>query len=313
VIQLAFDRYLLPSTIRRQSYAVVDNFNKPIDILELRTVYDPVARTVTIGGPAGPGTAWLTPDQSYKLVLLTPQDPNSENGGFRAIDRAILADGQRREFVFRAGPPAGAPTNEAPSDFCADVAPIFFAKCDGQMCHGTYTTAAEGLVLTTAAGIEATAFDKVAHGANTGPQSASTSSVPLAFGVNMKLIERGDPGSSWLMYKLELAANSTLTVPRPKIDCFPPSGAPRIPPAAAPFTALAPATRTMPGDLERSILNELILGREMPYPAPPAAYTDPDPAKVYPVIPLTFEERERIRIWIANGAQTRDCGACEFL
>ena len=64
---------------------------------------------------------------------------------------------------------------------------------------------------------------------------------------------------------------------------------------------LAPLARPYADDLERTLLSDYVLGREMPYPAPGNAYFSQ---------PLTFQERERIRIWIARGAPVRDCGAC---
>lgn len=146
VIQFAFDRYLLPATITRGSYVIVDNFNKPVENDGLKTVYDPIARTVTILGAEGPGRQWLTPDQSYKVVLLVAKDKNSDIGGFRAIDREPLFAGQKLEFVFRAGAPTGQQLYEPTVDFCADVLPVFVAKCSGSSCHGPSKTAAASLI-----------------------------------------------------------------------------------------------------------------------------------------------------------------------
>ena len=74
-----------------------------------------------------------------------------------------------------------------------------------------------------------------------------------------------------------------------------------IPPVDAPYSSLAPI-RAVADDTERQILSDFILGREMPYPATQVAYATQ---------PLTFLERETIRIWIANGAKVYDCGGCQ--
>ncbi|MBX3259090.1 MAG: hypothetical protein KF782_05180 [Labilithrix sp.] len=318
VIQLAFDRYLLPATITRQSYVVLDSTNTPLDNAAIKTLYDPVARTVTIVGPGGPGAAWLTPDQSYKLVLLVPRDPAVDIGGFRAIDRAPLAEGQKLEFVFRAGEPRRQQTFEPAVDFCADVLPIFFTKCSGPLCHGSSERAAAGLVLGTSEGVRVTARGRVAQGSNTAASATRPESTPSLFGANMEIVKPGDPGSSWLTYKLELARPPVVDA-GPAIDvvCTPPEGALAIPAPAAAFTPLAPRIlHPSAAERERTILSDYVAGREMPYPYPPESYVPPPPTagnpapSAYELTPLDFQERERIRIWIARGAEIRECGGC---
>jgi hypothetical protein len=316
VIQLAFDRYLLPATTTRQSYVVVDNTNNSVSSA-LRTVYDPVARTVTILGPDGPGTEWLTPDQSYKLVLFVPRDPKSDIGGFRAIDRAPLDRNQKLEFVFRAGRPTQQKQYEPTVDFCADVLPIFVTKCSDPSCHGASETAASSLVLASSEGVRITARDRVAQGSNTAARANTPEPTPSLFGANMALIAPGDPGSSWLMYKIELAPHPVADAgPAPPVVCTPPEGAPPIPSPAPPLELLTNA-RTNADDIERAILNDYILGREMPYPYLPATYIPPpaspgatSPPTAYYYTPLDFQERQRIRIWIARGAEIHECGGC---
>lgn len=303
VIQVAFDRYLLPSTITRQSYVIVDSTNQALGNLPLRTVYDPVARTVTIVGPDGPDAPWLTVDQSYKLVLPVPTANNSDLGGFRAIDRATLRADQKREFVFRAGPPTHQAHYEPTVDFCADVMPIFQAKCNGALCHGVGTTAAAGLVLTSRAGIIDTARGRVAQGANTSARAFSPEPPNKIFGVNMAVIEPYDPGSSWLMYKIEMAPPPVVTtVARPPILCSLDEASPPSP--ASDLLPLATAKTTV-DETERSILNDYVLGQPMPYPANDASHP------TYAFQPLTFQERERVRIWIARGAETPECVTCK--
>lgn len=313
VIQLAFDRYLLPSTITRQSYAIADNTNTVLANVAPKTTYDPVARTVTISGPDGPGQAWLIPEQVYKLVLPIPQDPRSDIGGFRAIDRATLHPDEKRAFVFRAGPPRHQTRLEPRVDFCADVVPIFITKCSSSTCHGPSTLAASGLVLGSAEGVRVTAKGRVAAGANTGARSGTPEPTPRRFGLNMALIQPGDPGSSWLLYKVELAPPPMADVETPPtVVCMPPTEARPIPSPAPDYHPLVPA-RTNVDDGERQILNRFVLGREMPYPTRPAGHeteTVDGSAASYFSAPLSFQERERVRLWIAQGAALRECGTC---
>ncbi|MBX3234017.1 MAG: hypothetical protein KIT84_33245 [Labilithrix sp.] len=299
VIQLSFDRYLLPSTITRQSYAIVDNQNQLLEALDLKTVYDPIARTVTIVGPLGPGVPWLTPGLEYKLVLGLPRDERSDLGGFRAIDRSPLEPSQNRQFSFRAGAVRGATTLDPPVDFCADVLPIFQARCSGATCHGAPAgtnppRAASSLVLNSHDGLRLSAIGRVAQGANTGARAFTPASDGPVFGVDMALIAPGNPGASWLMYKIEMAPLPVVDAgPQPAYVCKRPGAA--VPTPAQPYQALASPWNDRASDAERGRLGDYVLGREMPYP---------------PVQPLTFQERQRIRMWITAGAEVRDCGDC---
>lgn len=323
VVQIAVDRYLLPSSVNRQSLTIVDANNQAVTADKAPIiVYDPVARTVTVGAPSvGP---WLTPGQPYKLVVAL--------GGLKAIDGAGLAPNQPLlkpltkdifavEFVVAgtpsadAGPPGMPVTTEEgvtadlpKVDFCRDVFPIFFLKCGGPQCHGAGNTAAASLVLDSQIGIERTAINQVAQGSNVGPIAGTPpSEARRVFGADMPIISRhaslasGSPGNSWLMYKVEMAAQPVSQEPRPALEC---DG--RVEPGAAPsYRPLAPQPRPYADDLERSILSDHVLGREMPFPVP---QTGGD----YTASPLTFDERELIRIWIATGSKTTDCGGCRI-
>lgn len=299
-IQIAFDRYLLPATILRQSYSVLDGNNQPIaNSSLLQTIYDPVARTVTITGGGG---RWLEPNQLYSFVLGIPEG-DGDLGGFRAIDRATLDPNQPRAFRFVAGPEAGQTALDPSVDFCADVLPLFNAKCAGSTCHGSNARAASGLILTTTAGVVNTVIERLALGANTGARSRYEEPSRRVFGINMPLVTPGDPASSWLLYKVDLAPpppRSTLAPPT--FTCTPPAGESPVLETAEDYVPLLPEATTPASDAERAVLNDFVLGREMPYPLADA--------KDYPYLPLTFQERERIRIWIARGAPTRECGGC---
>ena len=290
MLQISFDRYLLPTTITRQSYAILDSKRQLLGNVLVRTLYDPVARIVTIAGPDGVGTPWLTPDQNYYLVLPTPTDPKSDLGGFRAIDRAPLGNAQ--EHIFRATAATGAKTFEPVVDFCGDVLPIFTLKCNNFTCHGAGEPDrnAAGLGLTTVAAVRDTAVGQVAHGANTGSRATSPAEpIPgLPFGLDMAIIKPNDPGSSWLVYKMELVPPSTATAPA--FSC----GASSAPD----FTTTLPLAS---GDRDR--LSDYVLGNAMPFPSD-------NPSYAYQ--PLTFQEREKVRLWITQGATLHDCRACAY-
>ena len=59
---------------------------------------------------------------------------------------------------------------------------------------------------------------------------------------------------------------------------------------------------TSPDAVEQAILNDYVLGREMPYPS--TGPTD------YRTQPLSFAERVRLRLWIDQGAVGESCAAC---
>lgn len=299
-IQIAFDRYLLPVTVTRQSFVLVDSANVPLTAGKAPiVVYDPVARTVTLSRPA---EDWLTQDAVYKLLLTLPEG-DSDQGGLRAIDRAPLRADQNREFAFKVGPPAGA-TFEPPVSFCRDVLPIFAAKCSLPTCHGSGEVAAASLVLDSSAGIAQTALDRIAQGSNTGGRSIDPPAPGRIFGVDMPLIDPGSPGNSWLLYKIDLARPPVKPSPA-TYACAKGLEEPSVPFVFAP---LAPNARLVADDYERSVLSDFILGREMPFPTSSSGG--------YPDEALTFEEREKVRLWIkglARGAALPECGDCADL
>jgi hypothetical protein len=301
-IRITFDRYLLPITVTRQAFMVLDPSNKPIE--GLKTVYDPITRSVSLFGRDGPGVSWLTPEAPYKLYLPIPEDPASNITGLRAIDRATLGNDQVLIRAFRASSQTGKVSRERDVEFCADILPLFVTKCSSERCHGP-AGAAAGLALSSDELVLATALNRVAQGASlTGrPNTAETSS--SRFGANMLLIKPGDPGSSWLLYKTELAELPTSE---------PMASATRrcasAPSVREPLRAQVPAFVNAAPE-ERARLGSFILGEAMPHapgalaPSPDAAALPPDPS------PLTLEERDRLRLWIARGAETRACTDCE--
>lgn len=294
-IELAFDRYLVPFTVTRQSFQLHD----------LRGVgqtpsiaYDPVARIVAIT-PAAP----LQADQTYAISI----DPN----GLRAVDGATL-DPKYKTIEFSViADDAGPPQPAAPTiDFCNDILPIFTAKCGGSSCHGgagptaTDPGPAAGLWLTSPTAIAATAVGRVAQGANTGPR-ASPQAPGALFGVDMPIIDPGNgapaggnPGNSWLVYKLLLAvppARAGQTV-----LCDGGSASPTD--VSGLHVVVQPAFANPAHDNARGGLSDHVLGREMPYPADPTVPLAPlEDAGA----PLTIDELERVSRWIAQPQNSR--------
>ncbi|MCA9588024.1 MAG: hypothetical protein KC657_22025 [Myxococcales bacterium] len=336
VVQIAFDRYLLPRSITRQAVTLVDGNDQVVAPgLAPKVTYDPIARTVTLSSPNPPGQPWLTEGQFYKVRLeIAPGE--DDDRGLRAIDRAPLDPNQNRVFGFLVGPPSGAPNAERGGDptvdYCVDIAPIFFTKCNGGTCHGESTgtpTARAGLLLATQRGVAETAIGRLAHGTST--TGSTRPSAPLSeFGVDMPLIDPGNPGNSFLLYKIELAPPPSFDAGgRDPLACplvvasstDPDAGEAGVgdagtseagagtsttivpaPPPAGPYRPLS-VNLTPADDLERAILSDYIIGREMPYPSANVS--------VYGQQALTLEEREHLRAWIAQGARLPSAGACK--
>jgi hypothetical protein len=156
-------------------------------------------------------------------------------------------------------------------------------------------------LLSTSSGVRVTAIDRVAQGSNTGGRSFYPEPAGPIFGIDMALIKPGNPGESWLMYKIEMAPHPVTDAGEaPKALCTPPLGSDAVTTRGESYTSRAPIVPAA-SDAERERLGDYVLGRWMPYPSA---------ASDYSTQPLTFEERERVRRWIAQGAPTPDCGGC---
>ena len=215
-IELGFDRLLLPASITRQTFVLTNAAEKVAYTPTI--VYDPVARIVTITPLSDPGQK-LVSGQSYEIVILAPQNAGDVNG-LRAIDGATLSHSPQR-IAFSVTDPTPAPPPVVTIDFCRDIFPITSVKCSLPMCHGG-TEPAAGLLLDPPRGIPATAIGRVAQGSNTGPLAAA-SPPTLLFGEDMPIIDatgntNGNPGNSWLLYKI------LLSIPSPEPVNMPPSG-----------------------------------------------------------------------------------------
>ncbi len=317
-IQLAFDRLLLPTTAVRQSFILLDaNQNA----LEPIVTYDPVTRVVSLSNPNAGGGAWLNPGQPYSVFLGIAKLGDDESG-LRAIDGAPLSASSAGQLGFLVSAATGLVVSDSKTNFCNDVLPIFAARCSAGQCHGAPTTQlpserfpdgetqpAAGLLLETSAGVQATAISRVAQGSNTGPSSGIGEAPGPHFGIDMPIVDPGNPSNSWLMYKLLLA------VPQPdSLEANVDGGGSGIlintSCAGAPAPVIQPPPNTqyaLISDEERARLSDYVLGKQMPYPpdlGAPANSVDNEQQN------LTMPELERVRAWIAAGAVVSDCSVC---
>ncbi|HEY4015076.1 MAG TPA: hypothetical protein VGM06_17150 [Polyangiaceae bacterium] len=294
-IELAFNRYLLPSSVTRQSFVLHNtSATGPLPTTTPTIAYDPVARIVTIT-PA-PGS--LIVDQDAVVVI--------DATVLRAIDGASLASGQPTVFDFPVQSGDGGTAPVRPQvDYCRDINPIFSAGC--AFCHsatGQFAPSGQyaDLNLSSPPLVAATAVGKTAHGANTGPTSSPEPPGPI-FGVNMPIIDPGDnpagggdPAHSWLMYKVlmgEPPANTKSGYTYTSCD----GGAYTPTDVSSYHAATQPAFANEANDPERANLANMVSGREMPYPQI-VGVSAPLDANLQA---LTVDELERVSLWIAGG------------
>ena len=294
VIEIVFNRYLLPASVTRQTFALHDTSPSGPLAAPPSVAYDPVARIVTVT----PAPNSLMVDRDEVLVI--------DSNALRAIDGASLAPGQPTVFNFPVVAGDGGAVPVVPQvDYCRDINPIL-SSCGS--CHfPSPSTNYEGLDLNTPANVAATAIGKTAHESNTGPRS--TPEPPGAvFGVDMPVIDPGDspvgggnPSHSWLMYKVLMSQPppmSGYTYTSCEGGTYNPTDVTRL------HAAAQPAFSDEAHDTERANLANMIPGREMPYPFTSAEFT----GGVNPNA-LTVDELERVQLWIAGGPNGLDGGA----
>jgi hypothetical protein len=312
--------------------------------------YDPVALTVTLSNPNPKGLqGWISQGQLYKVDVTIPP-AGALSGGLRAIDGQTLEEPV--EVAFMVSAPVGPPMCTQDSDcidaakphcdvannvcvppvisFCDDIQPIFVAKCSAGFCHGAPAAApspsgggvqpAQGLILDTSIGLANTAIGRVSNESNTGALAGREMPPGRNFGVNMPLVDQGqpgkggDPGNSWLLYKLMLAppaaSGDKCRACGPGPTCLGTANAPGGDggTSAAGCNACTPQPPLTPqagmSDAEREILKDYVLGREMPYPTFPGGV----PQNMVNDNPtLTLAQLERVRLWIQQGAPVPQC------
>jgi len=298
VVKVRVDRYLLPASISRQAFALSEASGAPITENYLVS-YDPVALTVTLSpesaGQTGPDRKWLKLGQPY--VLRFPvADENAQNFGLRAIDGATIDPKGLREIAFTVSKDSVPDAQVRPPtiDFCRDVLPVLSQKCGaGSPCHGSSDSSAAGLFLTTPDGVRYTALRKgAAHGSNTGARAAAVNPGRV-FGVDMPLVDPGQSANSWLLYKVLLAPMPA--EPGASTACWSLGNDVYTPPLATAGVGLV-----QPDAIEQATLADYVPGREMPYPG----------NEGYIGQGLTYEERQRLRLWIDQGAKVDACSRC---
>lgn len=313
VIKISFDRYINPLTMNRQGIALRDLFDNAPDSPIIQ--YDPVTLTATISNP-GPNPDWLVLGATYEISFPIATD-EAGSFGLRAIDGATM-DPATQKIAFTIASPNGATPPPPKIDFCSDIFPLFAAirtdfpatqgLCSNSSCHAASSSnifAATGLVLNSPEGVRHTALGIEATEATTGALS-----VPItaqnSFPVGMPIIDPGDPGHSYLIYKLLLpdangvpdgtGAGFSYTMIKGSV-CNP---------QTAPFD-YGPNPHLASAD-EATRLGQFVHGRRMPWGDPmlPNTFTSNGGT------PLTLDELERISTWIAEGAPVDDCSQCQY-
>ncbi|MES1178368.1 MAG: Ig-like domain-containing protein [Myxococcales bacterium] len=201
-IELRFDRFLLPMAGVGAGFALYTG--SPGNSVGLRAEYDLIERVVVLRP-----TRALQPNALYTAELQLQPDPKV---GFWAFDRAPLEPGPvplRFSFTTGKGPSAKSLPAPAVHDTCDTLAEGPLATCAG--CHST-TPADEGgakqfppmgLDLSTTSGLYYTALGRVAHQTETADSIALMGvETPVRFGVQMNIVDPGNPATSYLMYKL---------------------------------------------------------------------------------------------------------------
>jgi hypothetical protein len=135
----------------------------------------------------------------------------------------------------------------------------------------------------------------VAQGSNSGPR-ATAQPAGLIFGMDMPILDpgvgsptSGDPGDSWLVYKLLMAR--PLAQPMTMQPGFCDGGMP----APAAMGPMHTVTWQPLSDGERATLSSMIPGREMPYPSSPGG-----PLGTEMMLGLTVDQLELLSRWIGQ-------------
>lgn len=230
-MRLRFDRFLLPEEAIRQSICLQSNADPVPTIQEcsaqavfLEPTYDPVRRTVTYRLK---DTDTLVAGTKYWLTVFAPTATSAF--GFRAFDGAALEANVELQFSTAMTNPPGGPVDPSLDDtqkrtvseelFCTASACVTScgmddackskcavgrslpAGCSG--CHGSIEMggSAQGLDLSGPNRISAI-IGRVAHQTQTGGNADEPETKPRRFGRAMPQIEPGNPGNSYLIYKM---------------------------------------------------------------------------------------------------------------
>ena len=195
-VQLRFDRYLLPSTVVRQSVEVATGSASAF----LQPQYDAIER-VAVFAIANGGT-WQ-PGTRYTVELLVAES-SPDGWGFRAFDGAQLDEDSPVpiRFTFRTRRAVQPAVDPGPTpDWGAIAEVIDRGGCAQATCHAP-PAPSMGLDLSSTEALEATAINEAAHQTESEPNAVEVLENPARFGVQMPILDRGMPGNSYLFYKL---------------------------------------------------------------------------------------------------------------
>ncbi|WP_437978082.1 hypothetical protein WMF11_16105 [Sorangium sp. So ce295] len=320
---LKFDRYLLPSSVSATvgaesvcvsgDLATVQTYADCVNPIALAPTYNPVQREVIFRQIEG--TPGLVPGTRYALTVFKPADEAAPSG-IRAFDGAPLGGNTRIEFsVAATNPPQAMPERPPSGDFfcqrdlecvtataaCQGDAPMdptcvtcvrgaayyLFYGCFG--CHSGASAAAGldlnlGMAFNQLDPLLETAIGRTAHQTQMGEKAHVGEASPERFGRAMPLIDPGNPGNSYLLYKI-LIGQSALD--------------PSLP---------ADAAEKLRQENER-LQAAFVVG--MPMPPPPSNPIfwfhpqGPDDQNTTPYV----DGMDILSAWILNGAAPRDCSA----
>jgi hypothetical protein len=284
-IAIRFDRLLRPASVLRQSIVVSPGLVDPSTNASPAGNYfflpswDPYERVATFR--LQPGSRWYA-NTLHTVVVLPPAEPSSPTG-IRAFDGAGLEQSSR--FTFTASAAVSEPDvdDAAPvADWCHEepgppaLPPVRGAltRCIG--CHGGAAPQA-GLDLSSAAAVARTARGVLSSQVVPMEHAGSTSETPLNFGQGMPRIAPGNPGNSYLLYKLLINPANY-----PAAD---------DPAATDPYWERGLGALQAPSHDEIARLRDAFVWME---PMPPSGG-------------LTAGQMRALVAWIALGAQVRDC------
>ncbi|WP_437746385.1 hypothetical protein WME73_16330 [Sorangium sp. So ce302] len=317
---LKFDRYLLPSSVSATvgaesvcvsgDLATVQTYADCVNPIALAPTYNPVQREVIFRQIEGmPG---LVPGTRYALTVFKPAD-EAALSGIRAFDGASLGGNTRIEFsVAATNPPQAMPERPPSGDFycqrdlecvaemCADDpvcsvcvkgAAYFLSTCVG--CHFDGSAAAGlnlnlgGPMFNRIDALLDTAIGRTAHQTQMGEKAHMGEASPERFGRAMPLIDPGNPGNSYLLYKILIGQSAS----DPSLS--------------------ADAAEKLRQETER-LQAAFVVGMPMPPPPSnpvfwfhPQSPETPDDPDVTPYV----DGIDILSAWILNGAAPRDCSA----
>ncbi|MFO0762448.1 MAG: Ig-like domain-containing protein [Byssovorax sp.] len=234
-IRLRFDRFLLPTQTFRQSVCVqsdardVKSLDDCVAGVFVEPSYDPIRRQITLRQSPDATKTHLAPATTYWVTVYPPPDDTSS--GIQAFDGALLEAPQSFRFTTLDVDPAGSLVEPLPAEnFCSPDkgktpgASDHLKNCATAGCHingagdaANPNDAPEGLDLSDIGPLHDTAIGHVAHETQVGEHASKPENASLRFGRSMPIIAPGDPGNSYLLYKLAASPDNTTTVEESEI------------------------------------------------------------------------------------------------